>query len=160
LKLVKHSLQTGIHFYTYGLKRLAGVNFINFIFARFLRTSFRQLFSSYMYVTYAWKKLLERRSYEKRAPIKLMKLTADFFLSKVEHQMLNLMWKYFFEEIYKNKHFVTNFHWIGPQMSSGVMHHSTLRHFENVSAESPFDFNSIIFQVLKLYKILNYRIVL
>jgi len=34
-------------------------------------------FSSYMYVTCTWKKLPKQRSYEKRARIKLMKLSPD-----------------------------------------------------------------------------------
>jgi hypothetical protein len=41
----------------------------------FVQMLFRQLFSSYMYVTCTWKKLPKQHSYKKHTRIKLMKLT-------------------------------------------------------------------------------------
>jgi len=50
----------------------------HFTYEFFVLTSFRQLFSSYMYVTCTWTKLQKRHLYEKHARIKLMKLTTGF----------------------------------------------------------------------------------
>jgi hypothetical protein len=56
----------------------------------YVRTSFWQLFSSYMYVTCTWKKLPKRLSYEKCTHIKLMKLTAGVNFININAQILHV----------------------------------------------------------------------
>jgi len=51
------------------MKLTPGVNFINFICTHFsYERRFSSFFSSYMYVTYTWKKLPKRNLYEKLTP--------------------------------------------------------------------------------------------
>jgi len=80
----------------------------HFTYEFFVLTSFRQLFSSYMYVTCTWKKLPKWHSYKKHAHIKLMKLTVGvsynmgelpLFFSKILHFFSNREKKHLYEII-------------------------------------------------------------
>ncbi len=72
-----------------------GVNFINILRTNFLyEHSFGSFFSSYMYFTCKWKKLPKRRSYEKRVPIKLKKLTAALLTIATRFYSLFTIWAF------------------------------------------------------------------